>query len=109
MSKILDNPKEYFDSLPPKEFTNLLDEFGFKYTKIDIEENIKNFIKAIKEKIGFIINLEYEYDSQANEYKIWHDIKPYKEMEFEDLIGNLIYDYFYKYEIYNISFGYKSA
>jgi hypothetical protein len=31
MSKILDNPEEYFNSLSKEEFKNLLDEFGFEY------------------------------------------------------------------------------
>lgn len=38
MSKILDEPKEFFDSLTEQEFKELLDEFGFEYVDLRKDE-----------------------------------------------------------------------
>lgn len=35
MKRILDNPKEFFDSLSKEEFTKLLDDYGFEYINKD--------------------------------------------------------------------------
>ena len=43
MSKILDNPKEYFDNLSDVEFEELLKEFGFDY------KNMRNLTKEESE------------------------------------------------------------
>ena len=49
MRKILDNPKEFFESLSTQEFEDLLNEFGFEYTtkpNLDLNE-LNNYIKLI--------------------------------------------------------------
>lgn len=74
---------------------------------IGIRKKIDDFIKIVKDKIGFDVKIEYQYVDHLDEYMIWHDIKPLQEMELEELLGNLIYDSFYEYEIYNITFGYN--
>lgn len=48
MGKILDDPKKFFDDLSTDQFENLLDEFGFKYTKEETPELTKNVINCIK-------------------------------------------------------------
>lgn len=49
MSKILDNPKEFFESLSTQEFEDLLNEFGFEYTtKSNLALNeLNNYTKSI--------------------------------------------------------------
>ena len=49
MSKILDNPKEFFESLSTQEFEDLLNEFGFEYkTKSNLSLNeLNNYTKSI--------------------------------------------------------------
>ena len=49
MSKILDNPKEFFDNLSTQEFEDLLNEFGFEYTiKSNLTLNeLNNLTKSI--------------------------------------------------------------
>jgi hypothetical protein len=39
---ILNNSKEFFESLSPEEFDQLLDRFGFEYTKVDRTSNKNN-------------------------------------------------------------------
>lgn len=43
MSKILDNPKAFFDKLSTEEFDKLLDDFGFKYEAENIEDKYYNY------------------------------------------------------------------
>ena len=49
MGKILDNPKEFFESLSTQEFEDLLNEFGFEYTtKSNLSLNeLNNYTKSI--------------------------------------------------------------
>lgn len=49
MSKILDSPKDFFESLSTQEFEDLLNEFGFEYTtKSNLSLNeLNNYTKSI--------------------------------------------------------------
>jgi len=83
--------------------------FGYDCAKAtrmaNTEFQVKCFIGAIKENVPSITKIEYIYYPHINQYGIWHNLKPIEEKELQDIIGNLIYDYFYRYEIYNINFA----
>lgn len=76
MSKILDNPKEFFDNLSTQEFEDLLNEFGFEYE--DISENstyIKN-IKKYTENIKVNMFMSFKSDVLSKNYSTFNkDIK----------------------------------
>lgn len=68
MSKILDNPKEFFESLSTQEFEDLLNEFGFEYE--DISDNsiyIKN-IKKYTENIKINMFMSFKSDVISKNY-----------------------------------------
>ncbi|MFC0903734.1 hypothetical protein ACFHWD_03400 [Clostridium sp. MT-14] len=49
MGKVLDDPQSYFDNLSDEDFEELLNKFGFKYTKVKPGEG-GVFIKGKKLK-----------------------------------------------------------
>lgn len=71
------------------------------------EKEIFEFIDAIKKAVPQITNIWCEYDSDIDEYFIWHNLIPTEEDKHREILGNLIFDILYEREIYNISFAYK--
>lgn len=100
MGKILDNPKEFFDSLSSEEFQNLLDEFGFNYKKVEsLNDNmdlIKNYSKIISCQSNIINN---SLSNCLNKIKLSNNIiKENMSKEFESLYidTNIYMDLFNK-------------
>ena len=63
MGKILDNPKEFFDSLSLSEFDNMLKKYGFEYEDISKQpkevQAMKKYIQNVK--ISMVANNEMNH------------------------------------------------
>lgn len=72
------------------------------------EKEINKFIDVVKQEVPQITKINYEYDLETDTYYIWHNLLPTEEIKYEKILGNLIYDYLYNKDIFNIGFGFRS-
>jgi len=92
----------------PKSWFEVMDDIQITKTNIDTEKYIIKFIEKIKIQYPELI-IEYEYDENEDQYKIWHtnrEIQSSNTNDFLDYCGNLLRTILYNNNIYNFSFGY---
>ena len=73
--------------------------------------NIIELIKKFKDKVAAHypeLYIDFEYDSELNEYDIWHNDPEleFKDEKFKKFIGKTAQEVFFDNNIYNFSFGY---
>jgi hypothetical protein len=74
---------------------------------MDVLNQVNEFISKISTEYPSI-HIDYEYDSDENEYIIWHNDSKleYDDPKFKSFVAKAARDYLFNNNIYNFSFGY---
>jgi len=74
---------------------------------INTAEYIQRFISEVKEKYPSL-HIDYEYNTETNEYNIWHDDKELEsnDDDFLKFAGEKAEKLLFSNDIYNFYFGY---
>jgi hypothetical protein len=75
---------------------------------MDVFNLVNEFISKISSEYP-LLHIDYEYDSNEDEYIIWHNDSQleYNDSSFKSFVAKAANEFFFNNNIYNFSFGYN--